>query len=64
MTVAMQELRDGYRDAAKSNLTPIAFSPHPNGLSELAQKVLARLDAEPDWKGEGVESMGSDDAKE
>lgn len=64
MTVAMQQLRDGYRDAAKRNLAPVAYSPHRGGLADEAQRILARIDAEPEWKGEGAASIGENDAQE
>lgn len=54
MTVAMQELRDGNRDWAKANLSPVAYNPHAGPLAELARTALARIDAEPAWRGEGL----------
>jgi tetratricopeptide (TPR) repeat protein len=64
MTVAMQELRDGRRDDAKRNLAPVAYNPHGGGLAEEAQKVLARIEAEPNWKGEGAVPVGEDVGKD
>lgn len=61
MTLAMQHLRDGRRDLAKANLTPIAYSPHRGSLAEHAQKVMARIDAEPNWDGTGIEPPADDD---
>lgn len=54
MTVAMQELRDGNRDWAKANLSPVAYNPHAGPLAELARTALARIDADPTWRGEGL----------
>ncbi len=51
MTVARQQLQDGRKDAARRNLMPVAFSPHGGELAEQAQRMIARMDAEPNWDG-------------
>ncbi|MGE3691830.1 MAG: DUF1570 domain-containing protein [Novosphingobium sp.] len=59
MTVAMQEIRDRRFDRARQNLAPIAYNPHGGSLAESAQKVIDRLDANPDWDGSDVAVDGN-----
>jgi hypothetical protein len=54
MTLAMQDLRDGNRQWAKANLTPVAYNPHAQRLAQLARDALARIDADPAWRGAGM----------
>lgn len=63
MTLAQMLLRLGRRDEARVTLQPVAFSPHGGGLAEAARKLLARMESEPTWKGDGLESMLADDAE-
>lgn len=51
MTLAMQEIRDGRMAEARSNLAPVAYSPHGAGPTETARKVLALLDSNPKLTG-------------
>lgn len=63
MTLALQQLRFGHRDDARSNLKPIAYNPHGGGLAKVAQQALARIDSDPKWDGSGVPDVAAiDDA--
>ena len=44
-TSAMQFLKDGDRRNARQTLAPIAYTPHGQSLAEIAQKLIARIDA-------------------
>jgi hypothetical protein len=44
-TSAMQFLKDGDRKNARQTLAPIAYTPHGQSLAEIAQKLIARIDA-------------------
>lgn len=54
MTLVQQEMRDRHLADARINLMPIAYDPHGGGSAKLAQAMLARLDADPDWDGTGL----------
>lgn len=54
MNLAMQQLRDGQRAEAKANLVPIAYNPHGGGMAEAARKIMERIDADPEWRGQGA----------
>ena len=54
MMVATQELRDGKPEFARINLTPIAYNPHGGAFASVAQAMLERIDADPDWDGSDV----------
>jgi hypothetical protein len=54
MTVAMQELHDGRAEAARFLLVPVAYNPHGGSLAQAARRVLERIAAEPDWRGDGT----------
>jgi tetratricopeptide (TPR) repeat protein len=62
MTLAQTLLRLDRREEARVALQPVAFSPHGGGLAEVARKLLARMESEPTWKGDGVEAMLAGDA--
>lgn len=53
-------------DAARITLGPVAFSPHGGGLAASAQRLLARIDGDPAWDGQGMDAMlaGADDGVE
>lgn len=53
--VGLMEIRQGKHDDARVTLQPIASSPHGGTLALEVQKIIARLDAEPGWKGDGYE---------
>lgn len=42
---------------ARIALQPVAFNPHGGSLVEAAQRVLSRLDASPNWRGEGYDAL-------
>lgn len=54
MTLVQQELRDHRPAEARINLMPIAYNPHGKGYAKVAQDMLARLDANPNWDGRGL----------
>lgn len=64
MTLAIEQIRHRQVVQARSNLGPIAYNPHGGGLAEAAQRVLARLDSDPQWDGRDVAALtaGADDA--
>ena len=53
MMVARRQMADGYKDAARKNLMPVAYNPHGGRLASEAQRLLGQLgvakpDMEPD----------------
>lgn len=54
LTLAMQQLSQGNRAEARRNLLPIAYNPHGGALAERARIVVARIDGDPAWRGEGA----------
>jgi tetratricopeptide (TPR) repeat protein len=58
MNLAMQLLRDGRRDEARGHLKAVAYNVHGGSLADRAREVLARVDADPAWRGQ---SMGISD---
>lgn len=58
MTLAMQLLEDGRQDLARLHLQPVATNPHAGGLARHAQRMIDRLDREPDWRGQGTPEPG------
>ena len=54
MNVARREIYDGFRDAARSNLLPIAYNPHGGAMAKQAQAMIARLDSDPKWNGSDI----------
>ena len=48
MTLVMQQIRDKRYAHAKANLAPIAYNPHGGGGSNMAQKLLDRLNNSAD----------------
>jgi len=63
MNLAMQQLFDGQREEAKSNLIPIAYNPHGGGMAEVARSIMERIDKEPEWRGQGAPEA-SDEGEE
>jgi tetratricopeptide (TPR) repeat protein len=67
MTLAAALIHVGRPSEARTAIGPVAFNPHGGGLAEAARKVLAKLDAEPEWRGAGIDSMigsaGADQAE-
>jgi tetratricopeptide (TPR) repeat protein len=57
MTLAGALIRKGRLDEAKIALRPVAFNPHGKELAEGARRVIARIDAEPNWRGLGMEAL-------
>lgn len=62
--VALRQLADGKRDAAKANLAPIAFNPHGGSMASEAQAMIERIDADPTWDGSGFQSTTLNDGDE
>ena len=50
-------IRLGLQDEARSVLQSIANDPHRGGLSEAASRMIARLDSQPKWTGDGIDAM-------
>jgi hypothetical protein len=61
MTLAMQLLEDGRQDLARLHLQPVATNPHAGGLARHAQRMIDRLDREPDWRGQAAGEAGPED---
>lgn len=65
MNAAMQQVREGRFADARYNLAPVAYGPHTGGLGGRARAMLARMDADPAWRGQGplpdVEIVDGDD---
>jgi tetratricopeptide (TPR) repeat protein len=51
MTLAMEQVQRRQFDPAKRTLAPVAYNPHGGGLAAAAQRVLARMEADPAWDG-------------
>lgn len=64
MTLAMEQLHGGQRDAARRNLQPIAYNPHAGPLAQRAREVMTRLDAEPTWDGRGLDPIEEGEAED
>lgn len=50
-------IRTGWRDEARTILQIVANAPHRRVLSDAASRMIARLDSEPKWTGEGLDAM-------
>lgn len=57
MTLATEQIRRGLLTEARRSLGPVAFNPHGGGLAQAAQRVLARIDANPAWDGQDLEAV-------
>lgn len=57
MTLAMEQLRSGQRDAARRNFAPIAYNPHGGPLAERAREAITRMDADPAWDGRDLKPV-------
>lgn len=57
MTLAYEQIRHHQSAQARLTLAPVAFNPHGSGLAEAAQRVLAKLDSDPDWDGHDMQSV-------
>ncbi|GGC08166.1 hypothetical protein GCM10011494_28500 [Novosphingobium endophyticum] len=68
MNLATALIRLGRSDEARIALRPVAFNPHGGALAKSARTMLTRLDNEPAWKGENLEtilaSAGGDEEQE
>lgn len=64
MNLAQQMLRDGRGRLARQMLMPVAYNPHGGSMAQVAQKMIDRIEHEPDWKGEGVDIPDSEDDAE
>jgi tetratricopeptide (TPR) repeat protein len=68
MNLATALIRLDRKEEARIALEPVAFNPHGGNLAESARTMLARLDSEPAWKGENLEtilaSAGDDEEQE
>ena len=51
MTLGTTLIQVGRQAEARIVLGPVANNPHRGALSQSAARLLARLDAEPTWKG-------------
>jgi tetratricopeptide (TPR) repeat protein len=54
MTLATRLIGNGRQAEARNVLKPVAYSPHANETTEAARKLIARLDAEPGWRGADI----------
>lgn len=65
MTLATQQIRDRQFAEARRNLGPVAYSPHGGELAATAQRVLTRMDSDPEWDGADIiELIRGPDAKQ
>lgn len=53
MNLAVQQLREGRLADARFNLAPVAYAPHGGRMGGIARAMLARIDADPAWRGQG-----------
>lgn len=59
MTLGHALLRTKRSAEARIVLQPVASNPHQSGLSKTARAMIDRIDKDPDWNGEGVETAGA-----
>ena len=64
MNLAMQMLHDGKREAASLHLALLAADPHGQDHARLAQRIVAKVKAEPNWDGSGAEQLAVPDAED
>jgi tetratricopeptide (TPR) repeat protein len=66
MMLARQQIKKMRIEAARRNLSPIAYNPHGGDLATVARKMLARLEIDPSWDGQkDIETiLGAATAKE
>ena len=65
MLLARQLASDREMAEARRYLVPVAYHPHAGQLSVMAQRVIARIDSDPNWDGTdfaGVTKGDTDDA--
>lgn len=57
MTLATEQVRRRQFVEARRNLGPVAYNPHGGGLAEAAQRVIAKMDADPAWDGRSFSAV-------
>jgi hypothetical protein len=57
MLLAAEQIRHHEFAAARGNLGPVAYDPHGGTLAAAAQRVLARMNRDPQWDGQDVASL-------
>src|SRR4029077_4986656 len=57
VTLAVEQVRHRQFAEARKSLGPLAYNPHGGGLAAAAQRVLARLDSDPNWDGRDVAAL-------
>jgi hypothetical protein len=55
--LATDLVRRKLTDEARRNLQAVAYMPHGGPRAAAAQRVLDRMDAQPDWDGEDVTAV-------
>lgn len=64
LNLAGQLLRDGRRAEARYHLVPVAYAPHGGLRGVVARQLLAKLDSDPQWRGEGAPLVTGDSSSD
>ena len=64
MMLATRQIKSGQLASARVNLGPLAYDPHGGGLATAAQRLLARMDSDPDWNGQDVDELLNDSVQD
>lgn len=57
MTLALEQIRRHALADARATLLPAAYEPHGGSAARAAQRLVARIDADPKWDGAGVDAI-------
>lgn len=57
MNLGQAFLARGQMADARIALLPVANNPHESGMSRAARALVARIDADPNWKGDGAAAV-------
>jgi Flp pilus assembly protein TadD len=59
MTLAMEQLHRHLMPDARNTLLPAAYDPHGGDVAKMAQRLVAKIDADPKWDGTAAELVMS-----
>jgi tetratricopeptide (TPR) repeat protein len=57
MILSMQLIRDKALVEARRHLVPVAYHPHAGRASIIAQRLIARIDSDPNWDGSDLAEL-------
>lgn len=57
MTYASALIRSGKSAQAREQLKLIAYAPHGGDMADIAARMIAKIEAEPEWRGSGIEKL-------